>query len=80
MVRWHRKGFAAYWRWKSRSPGGRPRIAREVREKLGSTRALSVQNGQLMLKNDKLELERGAAAKAKGDDRNNGKKNRHHDP
>jgi hypothetical protein len=32
----------------------------------------------LMLKNDKLELERGAAAKAKGDDRNNGKKNRHH--
>jgi hypothetical protein len=36
-------------------------------------------NGQLMLKNDKLELERGAAAKAKGDDRNNGKKNRHHD-
>jgi hypothetical protein len=37
-----------------------------------------VQNGQLMLKNDKLELERGAAAKAKGDDRNNGKKNRHH--
>jgi len=21
-VRWHRKGFAAYWRWKSRSLGG----------------------------------------------------------
>ncbi len=32
VVRWHRKGFTAYWRWKSRSPGGRPRIAREVRE------------------------------------------------
>ena len=32
VVRWHRKGFAAYWRWKSRSPGGRPRIAQEVRE------------------------------------------------
>jgi hypothetical protein len=27
VVRWHRKGFTAYWRWKSRSPGGRPRIA-----------------------------------------------------
>ena len=27
VVRWHRKGFAAYWRWKSRSQGGRPRIA-----------------------------------------------------
>src|SRR5258705_13793293 len=32
VVRWHRKGFTSYWRWKSRSPGGRPRIAREVRE------------------------------------------------
>src|SRR6266480_6698366 len=21
VVHWHRKGFAAYWRWKSRSPG-----------------------------------------------------------
>jgi hypothetical protein len=32
VVRWHRKGFTGYWRWKSRSPGGRPRIARQVRE------------------------------------------------
>ena len=26
VVRWHRKGFTGYWRWKSRSPGGRPRF------------------------------------------------------
>src|SRR5262252_6591174 len=32
VVRWHRKGFTGYWRWKSRSPGGRPRIAQEVRD------------------------------------------------
>ena len=32
VVRWHRKGFSGYWRWRSRSPGGRPRIAREVRD------------------------------------------------
>ena len=32
VVRWHRMGFTAYWRWKSRSPGGRPRIAQEVRD------------------------------------------------
>src|SRR5215831_15383269 len=32
VVRWHRKGLAHYWRWRSRSPGGRPRIAQEVRE------------------------------------------------
>jgi hypothetical protein len=32
VVRWHRKGFAEYWRWTSRSRGGRPRIAKEVRD------------------------------------------------
>ena len=32
VVRWHCKGFAAYWRWKSQSPGGRPRVAQEVRD------------------------------------------------
>jgi putative transposase len=26
MIRWHRKGFRLFWRWKSRSPG-RPRVA-----------------------------------------------------
>jgi len=40
-VRWHRKGFAAYWRWKSRSPGGRPRIAQEVRDLI---RRMSLEN------------------------------------
>src|SRR3979490_1795622 len=24
LVGWHRTGFRRYWRWKSRSPGGRP--------------------------------------------------------
>jgi transposase InsO family protein len=32
VVRWHRMGFAAYWRWKSRPLGGRPRIDKEVRD------------------------------------------------
>src|SRR5260370_40426619 len=31
-----------------------------------------------MLNSDKLEFERGAAAKTEGEDRNNGKENRHH--
>ena len=26
IVRWHRAGFCRYWRWKSRSLGGRPQI------------------------------------------------------
>jgi hypothetical protein len=32
VVRWHRMGFAAYWRWKSRPRGGRPWISKEVRD------------------------------------------------
>src|SRR6202163_3592457 len=31
LVRWHRAGFRRYWRWKSNSRGGRPRIERELR-------------------------------------------------
>jgi hypothetical protein len=26
LVRWHRAGFRRYWRWKSRSLGGRPQV------------------------------------------------------
>jgi transposase InsO family protein len=32
VLRWHRRGFRAYWRWKSWRRGGRPRIDRELRE------------------------------------------------
>ena len=31
VLRWHRHGFRAYWRWKSRHVGGRPRIDCEMR-------------------------------------------------
>jgi transposase InsO family protein len=31
LVRWHRVGFRRYWRWKSNSRGGRPRIEMELR-------------------------------------------------
>jgi hypothetical protein len=32
VIRWHRCGFRAYWRWKSRRRGGRPKIDREIRD------------------------------------------------
>ena len=32
VVRWHRDGFRLYWRWKSRSKPGRPRIHAEIRK------------------------------------------------
>jgi transposase InsO family protein len=31
LVRWHRVGFLRYWRWKSRSLGGRPQIDADLR-------------------------------------------------
>jgi hypothetical protein len=32
ILRWHRAGFKAYWRWKSRNRAGRPRIDRGLRD------------------------------------------------
>src|SRR5262245_48841684 len=32
VLRWHRAGFRAFWRWKSRSRAGRPKIDRDLRD------------------------------------------------
>jgi transposase InsO family protein len=32
VIGWHRRGFRAYWRWKSCRVGGRPKIDREIRD------------------------------------------------
>jgi transposase InsO family protein len=32
LIRWHRRGFRAFWRWKSRPRGGRPEIPTEIRD------------------------------------------------
>src|SRR5262245_60593798 len=41
VVRWHRAGFCCYWRWKSRSRGGRPQISAELRALI---RQMSIEN------------------------------------
>ena len=41
LVRWHRAGFRRYWRWKSRSFGGRPQIDTELRVLI---RQMSIEN------------------------------------
>ncbi|HEX3341911.1 MAG TPA: integrase core domain-containing protein [Pseudolabrys sp.] len=41
LVRWHRAGFRCYWRWKSRSRGGRPQIEAELRTLI---RRMSLEN------------------------------------
>ena len=30
VIKWHRSAFKFYWRWKSKSKGGRPKVTREV--------------------------------------------------
>jgi len=35
IIRWHRAGFRAYWRWRSRNRVGRPRISAELRKLIG---------------------------------------------
>src|SRR5215207_3277989 len=35
IVRWHRAGFRAYWRWRSRNPIGRPKVSAELRTLIG---------------------------------------------
>lgn len=32
VIKWHREGFRLYWRWKSKTPIGRPPIDKEIRE------------------------------------------------
>ena len=41
LVRWHRTGFRCYWRWKSRSRGGRPQIESDLRALI---RRMSIEN------------------------------------
>jgi hypothetical protein len=35
VIRWHRIGFRAYWRWRSRNHIGRPKVAAELRTLIG---------------------------------------------
>ena len=41
VIRWHRAGFRAYWRWKSRARCGRPKAAAEIRQLI---REMSIAN------------------------------------
>ena len=41
VIRWHRAGFRAYWRWKSRHRGGRPTVPLEIRRLI---REMSIAN------------------------------------
>src|SRR5437660_7203309 len=56
LVRWHRAGFRRYWRWKSRSLGGRPQLDAGLRALI---RRMSVDNvlwGALRIHGELLKL------------------------
>src|SRR2546428_418001 len=79
LVRWDRAGFCRYWRWKSRSAGGRPRIHAELRALIWR---MSVENrlwgaphihGELL----KLGFEVAQSSVANGMDRPCSRRQRH---
>src|SRR5450830_1020124 len=56
LVRWHRAGFRCYWRWKSRSRGGRPQIDTNLRALI---RRMGIENplwGALRIHGELLKL------------------------
>src|SRR5213593_430903 len=79
LVRWHRAGFRRYWRWKSRSLGGRPQIDADLRALI---RRMSAENrlwgaphihGELL----KLGFEVAQSSVANGMDRPCSRRQRH---
>src|SRR5438105_11952521 len=79
LVRWHRVGFRRYWRWKSRSLGGRPQVDADLRALI---RRMSADNplwgaprihGELL----KLGFEVAQSSVANGMDRPCSRRQRH---
>jgi transposase len=56
LIRWHRKGFRLFWRWKSK-PTGRPRLRKELRELIRKMAAENPSWGEERIANElKLKL------------------------
>src|SRR3989441_6004081 len=56
LVRWHRAGFRRYWRWKSRSLGGRPNIGADLRALIGRMSAENLLWGAPRIHGELLKL------------------------
>jgi putative transposase len=56
LIRWHRKGFRLFWRWKSK-PTGRPRLPKDLRQLIREMAADNVTWGEERIANElKLKL------------------------
>jgi hypothetical protein len=51
VLRWHRAGFRLFWRWKSRSRGGRPKTPLEIPRPGGASLLYDSSSGLLQLSN-----------------------------
>jgi hypothetical protein len=56
FVRWHRQGRRRFWRWRSRSRGGRPRLAVETRELIRSMSRDNCLRGAERIRGELLKL------------------------
>src|ERR1700682_5420464 len=56
VIRWHRAGFRAYWRWKSRPRSGRPATALEIRRLIRDMRLANPLWGAPRLHGELLKL------------------------
>jgi len=56
ILRWHRAGFKAFWRWKSRNRAGRPKIDRGLRELIQRVSKESPQWGAARIHGELLML------------------------
>ena len=56
VVRWHRRGWRLFWRWRSRSRIGRPRVRREVRELIATIAQANPRWGAERIRGELLKL------------------------
>jgi hypothetical protein len=57
IIRWHRTGFRLYWRWKSRSRGGRPKVPMEIRRLIREMSLANRLSGAPRIHGEFLKLE-----------------------
>src|SRR5438093_13697330 len=56
VVRWHRRGWRLYWRWRSRAPIGRPRVTAEARELIATLARANPSWGADRIRGELLKL------------------------
>src|SRR3990170_4653380 len=56
VIRWHRAGFRAYWRWRSRNRVGRPKVSAELRSLIGEMSRANPLWGALRIHGKLLKL------------------------